>query len=89
MAEEELKNKNYELAEMYANKAYLYSIDIDHDGVENEKDFAPTINNNYIYFGAVIGGFVLISGIYIVGKRIEDKKKKDEVIKELEEIIKK
>ena len=89
MAEEELKNKNYGLAEMYANKAYSYSIDIDHDGVENEKDFAPTINNNYIYFGAVIGGFALISGIYVVRKRIEDKKKKDEVIKELEEIIKK
>lgn len=53
-----------------AEKAYsLY--DIDKDGILNTEDFAPTINNYYIYSGVVIFLFVSLMTLKAALKRRE------------------
>ena len=42
----------YEQAKELADESYHLAIDVDRDGVANKDDFAPHINNNYIYASA-------------------------------------
>ena len=53
-AKEAFSTGNYTKASELAENAKTQALDIDQDGVTNEEDFAPTIENIYIYTGAVI-----------------------------------
>ncbi|GEM_PF-3346874 len=71
-AEQALSTGKYEIAKELVNQAMSIAIDIDGDGVLNSFDFAPTINNNYIY----IGGVVLIAAFTGAGFVVRRNKKK-------------
>ena len=58
-AEQAFKVGNYEEAKLLAKNATALALDIDQDGASNEKDFAPTIKNIYIYAGTPIALLVL------------------------------
>lgn len=57
-AQQAFQGENYQTALAWASRAKSLALDIDQDGVPNEKDFAPTIKNIYIYAGA--SAFVLV-----------------------------
>ena len=68
-------------------------MDIDQDGVPNEEDFAPYINNYYIYASGI--AITLISAIsgkkyyaYRKRKKEELEREKREIIRQLEELLK-
>jgi len=65
-AENAFDSGDYEAATELADSSYALIIDVDRDGVVNEHDFAPSINNNYIYAGAA--AFVIMLGI--LGMRV-------------------
>jgi hypothetical protein len=88
---------DYFNAKELAIQARSLAIDIDQDGVPNSEDFAPTINNTYIYAGVfvfVLGLFPALKGAkwYLDKKRIERErfeKEKAEIIAMIEEVVKK
>jgi hypothetical protein len=53
-SEQVFKAGDYSTAKNLAEQAKANALDIDSDGVLNETDFAPTVNNNYIYSGVAI-----------------------------------
>ena len=65
-AENAFDSGDYEAARELADASYALIIDVDRDGVVNEHDFTPNINNNYIYAGAA--AFVIMLGI--LGMRV-------------------
>ncbi|MBA7485082.1 hypothetical protein ES707_20617 [subsurface metagenome] len=58
-AENAFKFGDYKKARELADKSYSFSLDIDQDGIINEKDFAPYINNYYIYAGVAVALFIM------------------------------
>jgi WD40 repeat protein len=62
-AEEAFSTGEYTKASELADKAKDHALDIDQDGVSNDADFAPTINNYLIYAGATILLVVLVIAI--------------------------
>lgn len=78
-AEDAFNTGDYRSAKELADESYALAIDIDQDGVINEKDFAPYINNYYIYAGVAAALFIMaitIKGSLNV-RRKEKKKKRD------------
>lgn len=61
----------------------VLALDIDQDGVPNDKDFAPTINNTYIYVGAT--AFVLVGVISASARTIVRRRRKCLVEERIEE----
>jgi len=59
-ANQALKNENYEIAYDLAKEAKSHALDIDQDGISNDTDFNPTINNYLIYAGTIV---ILIGSI--------------------------
>jgi hypothetical protein len=59
-AQQAFQSENYQTALELAMEAKIHAVDIDGDGVPNDKDFAPTIKNIHIYAGASAFVFVLI-----------------------------
>ncbi|MDD4496987.1 MAG: serine/threonine-protein kinase, partial [Methanosarcinaceae archaeon] len=65
-AESSLVNSgDYERTLDLANQARTLAPDIDRDGLPNKKDFAPSINNNYLYAGAGVSLIALILCIFV------------------------
>lgn len=92
-AEEAFKAGKYKEAYSYALKAKSFALDIDQDGVPNEVDFAPYINNYYIYASGVAIMLILVfSGkkyyTYRKRKKEELEWEKSEIISQLEELLK-
>jgi len=92
-AKHEFSEGRYNQALKLANQSYFHAIDIDGDGITNNKDFAPTIPNNYIYISASC----ITTAITLIFLRIELNRrrrkreyetKKKEVINKIEKIIK-
>jgi hypothetical protein len=52
-----------------AGEALKLSSDVDRDGIYNEDDFAPFINNNYIYVTIVFLSLILLGYIYYVYRK--------------------
>ncbi|WP_346765220.1 protein kinase [Thermococcus sp. 18S1] len=78
-ANEQFSQGEYDKAYEFAEKAYSYAIDVDQDGSSNDKDFAPTVNNMFIY-GAIVGA-VLVGGFtYQTSKKKAERKRKIEKI---------
>jgi len=81
-------SKTYELAV----KAKSLALDIDQDGIPNEKDFTPYINDYHIYI-SIITTFLLSlylgNRYYTYRKRKKEQleKEKKEIIKELKKLI--
>lgn len=86
-AKQEFSNGNYDKAVELANQAYSLAIDVDKDGIPNEKDFAPSINNNYIYATSAVSlATIAISAKAIpdkLRKRREEKRKQKELIEKI------
>lgn len=59
-AEEKLNAGMYGETLQLAEQAYELAIDIDDDGIPNEEDFAPTINNYLIYLATGVSIFASI-----------------------------
>jgi len=53
-AEQAYDSGDYEKARQLAEEAESIALDVDRDGVPNDRDFAPTINNYYIYAAIAI-----------------------------------
>ncbi|CAD6494022.1 MAG: hypothetical protein LAKADJCE_00617 [Candidatus Argoarchaeum ethanivorans] len=70
-AEEAFSTGEYIKASELADKAKDHALDIDQDGVSNDADFAPTINNYLIYAGAAILLVVLVIAIITGLKAIQ------------------
>ena len=95
-AESLLAEKRYVEAYESAKRAYQLAIDIDQDGIPNEKDLAPTIPNSYIYAGLGIGFVVLPSSLYSINRiRVKRKQKREryerekaKLLREFDELIK-
>ncbi|RLI80698.1 hypothetical protein DRP04_07805, partial [Archaeoglobales archaeon] len=86
-AEDDFKSGNYASAKKLAESAKALALDVDQDGIRNEKDFAPTINNYYIYTGActlTVTSAVAIKRKREERKRIEELKKR--ILEEIEEL---
>ena len=87
-AEAAFKRGDYYKAEELALKAKSFAIDIDQDGVPNEKDSTPYTNDYFFY----IPGIVIFLTLLYLGKRYYNYRKrleeeKQEIIKELKKII--
>jgi len=95
-AEQEFSKGNYDKAIELAKRSYSLAIDVDQDGVANDEDFAPMINNNYIYLGLSITLPTAVTLTYttkkIIDKRREQRRRyemeKQKVISEMEELLK-
>lgn len=87
-AEEAFSTGDYIKANELADKAKDHSLDIDQDGVSNDADFAPTINNYLIYAGAaillvvsviaIITGFKAIQNFKLERERKEERRREQE-----------
>ncbi|RLI75235.1 hypothetical protein DRP04_13690 [Archaeoglobales archaeon] len=82
-------SRAYELAQ----KARSMATDVDGDGVVNEDDFAPTVNNNYVYGGILVCAVGVSAAGYGIKRRIEQRRReveelKDRALKIIEEILK-
>jgi len=91
-AEEAFKRGDYSKAGELTLKAKSLALDIDQDGIPNEEDFAPYVNNYYLYTsGAVIFLMSLYFGnkYYKYRKRRKKQleKEKREIIEELKKLI--
>lgn len=73
--EKELDLRNYERARDLVSQAYALAIDVDQDGIFNERDIAPTIKNVYVYGFAVSLTLASVSftGIKIRRRKYEQK----------------
>lgn len=71
-AESSFKNKEYRKAKDQADQAFSFAADIDQDGVLNINDFAPTIDNYYIYSGFAI---LLIGSVLTLKVSLKKKEK--------------
>jgi hypothetical protein len=61
------------------------ALDIDQDGVLNHRDFAPTINNTYIYIGTFL---ILVVSLISISKGISShRRKKEEIERQKREIL--
>ncbi|WP_456467816.1 hypothetical protein [Archaeoglobus sp.] len=95
MAEQELNSGNGKKAESLAEEAMYLAIDIDRDGISNEKDFLPYMDNNLFFRYALMATIAILSITIPVAKyrakRIAERKRYEEekakIIAELEEII--
>ncbi|MCL0069158.1 hypothetical protein M1N85_00335, partial [Dehalococcoidia bacterium] len=82
-AESAFDDREYERAVELAATAKLLALDVDRDGTVNHEDFAPTINNNHIYMGAVLLVLGLISASAgIAFRRRRKKAEKEEIERE-------
>ena len=92
-AKQEFSEGNYNESIKLAKRSYELAIDVDQDGIPNNKDFAPTIPNNYIYFG--VSTAIVLSSISAYGvrrrrkRRREYEMKKQRLIGEMENILRK
>ena len=82
-AKQEFSNGNYDKAVELAYQAYKLATDVDKDGIPNDEDFAPSINNNYIYTTSAVSlATIAISAKVIPGelrKRREEKRRQEEL----------
>ena len=58
-AENAFNSGDYERARKLADESHSLVVDIDQDGVTNEKDFAPYISNYYIYAGIAVAFLIM------------------------------
>lgn len=54
---------DFERALELSNQAKFLVPDLDRDGVPNENDFAPSINNNYLYGGVGASLFIILTAL--------------------------
>ncbi|MCL0082843.1 hypothetical protein M1O14_03980, partial [Dehalococcoidia bacterium] len=86
-AESAFDDREYERAVELAATAKSLALDVDRDGALNYEDFAPTINNNHIYMGAVLLVLGLISASAGISFRRRRKKAEKEEIERKERAI--
>ena len=88
-AEDAFEKGSYEKALEIVSNAKVLALDVDQDGVTNEKDFVPTIKNNYIYTGIGTIIFLIAFPIAFIYVRKKVKIEKEKGIRIREEQIKK
>ncbi|MCL0073827.1 hypothetical protein M1O50_02960 [Dehalococcoidia bacterium] len=91
-AEQALEDADYIKAFEVARKARSLAMDLDQDGVVNYRDFAPTINNNHIYMGALAFAVILSIGIFSYGRKKKAEKeeiegKKRAILEMIDEVV--
>ncbi len=95
MAEQELSSGNSKKAESLAEEAIHFALDIDRDGIPNEKEFLPYMDNSP-FFRYALMAIVAFLGITIpvaryrvrrIAKRKRYEEEKAKLIAEIEEII--
>jgi hypothetical protein len=66
---------DYDGAKSLAEQAYSFAKDIDQDGVPNDEDFHPYINNNQIYIGVTYISVLLIAVLvgYVFSRRRKER----------------
>jgi len=77
-----LTKGEYSKAKELAKKASSIALDIDQDGILNEEDFAPTINNNYIYTGVAVLTAIFTSAGFVFSR---NRKKRMEYLAKVSE----
>ncbi|MCL0095040.1 hypothetical protein M1O52_00600 [Dehalococcoidia bacterium] len=91
-AEQALEDADYITAFEMATRAQSLAMDLDQDGVVNYEDFAPTINNNHIYMGALAFAVSLSIGIFSYGRKKKAEKeeierKKRAILEMIDEVV--
>ncbi|MCL0070833.1 hypothetical protein M1N44_03560, partial [Dehalococcoidia bacterium] len=91
-SEEAFEDADYIRAFEMATRAKSLAMDLDQDGVLNYEDFAPTINNNHIYMGALAFAVSLSIGIFSYGRKKKAEKeeiegKKRAILEMIDEVV--
>ncbi|MCL0069161.1 hypothetical protein M1N85_00350 [Dehalococcoidia bacterium] len=91
-SEEAFEDADYKTAFELATRAKSLAMDLDQDGVVNYRDFAPTINNNHIYMGALAFAVSLSIGIFSYGRKKKAEKeeiegKKRAILAMIDEVV--
>ncbi|MCL0034662.1 hypothetical protein M1N21_01915, partial [Dehalococcoidia bacterium] len=91
-SEEAFEDADYKTAFEMATRAQSLAMDLDQDGVVNHEDFAPTINNNHIYMGALAFALTLSIGIFSYGRKKKAEKeeierKKRAILEMIDEVV--
>ncbi|MCL0088467.1 hypothetical protein M1N87_01415, partial [Dehalococcoidia bacterium] len=91
-SEEAFEDADYKTAFEMATRAQSLAMDLDQDGVVNYRDFAPTINNNHIYMGALAFAVSLSIGIFSYGRKKKAEKeeiegKKRAILEMIDEVV--
>jgi hypothetical protein len=81
-AQQYFDDADYATALTVAQEATQQATDVDGDGVPNETDFAPTINNNLIYGGAAVLCAVAVGALLRALRRYSSRRRREE--KEIE-----
>ena len=80
LSEEAYRIGDYKKSSEIAEQALNIALDVDNDGVSNDSDFLPTINNKYIYYIVII---FIVGAVFFCWKIVKNQRKekrKQEII---------